>query len=214
MREFLGKMVQINAIRVLGSDCETAVAFVQIAAAGDVLVIRGELSRVLSARAIRLSGTFAGSDTVTRAHFAQAAVRLRGLIVSDVGVDWETIGCVTDEVGRRDILAQAGNQPGGKAVIVVHSPRLNVGVVIVQSEVDEPRHGFVIPPPLPVPKFSGASLKRNAIDCYTEEGATSKLRLLSYAWAQAYPEYVVLCGNTVRISTAGKLSRLMVGKSI
>src|SRR5262249_37019238 len=71
------------------------------------------------------------------------------------------------------IAAQVFHQANWQAVVMICASGLHVGVVLIESEVDEAGFGFVIPLGLTVPKLARAGFERNTVQGHAEPSASS-----------------------------------------
>src|SRR5262249_8421335 len=91
---------------------------------------------------------------------------------------------------------------------------LDVGVVLIEAEVNESALRFVIPFALAVPEFSGAGLEGNAVERDAKPCAVVAGRLFGDFRIRRNVEVITLRGDRVWIAAARKFSRVVVGQAI
>lgn len=126
--------VIISALRVFGGDSGAAVTFVEVARFFDVFIILDIGSVVLAARAPE---SFAALDSIAGTQLFDAAARIVGLFEAVQSIDGIAVRGIAQEHGMfcRPLV---GNEAGGEAVIVIGPVWLDVGIVLIESQVHRP----------------------------------------------------------------------------
>lgn len=99
-------------------------------------------------------------------------------------------------------------------VVVVGAVRLDVGVVVVDAEIDRPRQGLILPLRVAVPPLRGKWVKHHPVHSHAKGlhgelgGLTGNLGLSRHL------EGVVLRGDRIRIPAPGKLPDIVVRNAV
>src|SRR5258706_4050099 len=135
IRKLSREIIVIDALRELRRNSESAVAVVEISHAFDVFIIGCEAAIVVAARAARPRALL---EPVTGMHFLQRTVGVSGVAVAERGVDREAIRGPAHPQHLFPVATEPRDKSCGQAVIMIGAGGLDVGVVLVETEIDEP----------------------------------------------------------------------------
>src|SRR5262245_23930305 len=99
-------------------------------------------------------------------------------------------------------------------MIMVGSVGLHMGVILVETEIDEARFCLVIPAAIPIPKLSGGRIKRDAIQRDAKNAALNRRRYADGSRLGPHPEFVCLGADPVGIVAPGELAHGMVRQAV
>src|SRR5690349_12072706 len=99
-------------------------------------------------------------------------------------------------------------------MVMISAGRLDMSVVGVQAEVDEPGLRFIIPLTQAIPKFSSARFERDSVQRDAEPGTVGGTGLRGRLGAERETEFVSLRGKRVGVPTIGELAWLVIGPAI
>lgn len=164
---FGGEEVGVGACWEVWGDGEATIAFVEVATSGDKGVILNEGAVVSAAWAGGGFGAWAGFEGVAGAEGFHAGGGVFGVSVTPEGVDGKAVGGPANEgrvlVGFEIELIHDGF---GKAVVMVGTAGLDMGVIFIEPEGDSAAEGFVVPigGAVAIPEFGGAGVKQDAVE--------------------------------------------------
>ena len=125
-----------SAFRELRRDSRAAIALIQITTASDIFKVFGEGSIILSAWSV---WTLTFTHLVAAAHGFQLALWVFRIAVSEGRINGKSIGGITDEQHLLTFVpAEFVANPRGDTVVMIGSRWLDMGIVLVEPEINFP----------------------------------------------------------------------------
>ena len=214
--EFGGNAVIVGAVWKFGSNTGATVVFVEVAAVFDELEVLREPPVVVSAGAVFLRGARALFQAVTGLHFAERALRVPRVGMGLTRVEREAIRRPTDEKHLFSIATEPRNEAGGQRMVMIGTGGLDVGVVLIEAEIEEAGRSFIAPAGarVVVPCLAGARLERDAVQRDSPPPAAAKRRSDCDVWLERNAKRVALRCGGVRVAASRKCTGRVVGPAV